>query len=246
MSMGMFFWVKKVTPFVVVAIDGSGDFTDIQTAIDTLPASGGTVYIKPGDYTITATITIPSDNVTLMGSGRSTKIIATTNIHLISIDPGTTTNGSRISSLYIYGNNTRFGIYIVEVTKLTVDDVTIENCAAGIFMSHIASARNTINNCHILNNAGRGIWIQDTSYQTVTSNIVTGNGGSGIEIGGGTQPCESILIRGNSCLSNGAYGVDLLVEAERCIITENTLLLNTTAPLRDLGVDNQIGHNITS
>ncbi|MDI6792592.1 MAG: pectinesterase family protein [bacterium] len=33
-----------------MAVDGSGDFTDIQPAVNALPADGGAVYVKEGIY----------------------------------------------------------------------------------------------------------------------------------------------------------------------------------------------------
>jgi len=71
MSMGSF--ASRVVATKVVATDGTGDFTDIQTAIDALPVAGGVVYIKEGTYVITVTITL-NDNVALIGAGYSTKL----------------------------------------------------------------------------------------------------------------------------------------------------------------------------
>ncbi len=49
---------------------GKGNYyTDIQSAIDSLPSSGGVVFIKPGTYEITSTITITKHFVALIGSG---------------------------------------------------------------------------------------------------------------------------------------------------------------------------------
>ncbi|MEK0337769.1 MAG: hypothetical protein QQN41_10090, partial [Nitrosopumilus sp.] len=72
MSFGSF--ASRVVATKVVAIDGTGDFTDIQSAIDDLPAGGGVVYIKEGTYTITAGITFPNAAISLIGAGRSTII----------------------------------------------------------------------------------------------------------------------------------------------------------------------------
>jgi len=38
----------KAVAEVFVASDGSGDYEDIQTAIDSLPSEGGIVYLKAG------------------------------------------------------------------------------------------------------------------------------------------------------------------------------------------------------
>jgi hypothetical protein len=53
------------------------DFTDIQTAIDALPPTGGKIFVKAGDYSISNTIQIAVSNVHIQGEGMGvTNIIA--------------------------------------------------------------------------------------------------------------------------------------------------------------------------
>lgn len=77
---------------VIVASDGSGDFTDIQDGIDDLPAGGGLVFIKEGTYTISASLTIVKSNITLQGSGASTVIKAANNLDANIFEIGDTAN----------------------------------------------------------------------------------------------------------------------------------------------------------
>jgi len=58
----------------VVATDGTGDFDDIQTAIDALPAEGGKIFIKKGTYTLTSELGIGDSDIILEGEGYSTFI----------------------------------------------------------------------------------------------------------------------------------------------------------------------------
>ena len=51
----------------VVAADGSGNFTTITSAVAALPATGGTIYIRPGTYKEQFTVSYP--NVSLRGLG---------------------------------------------------------------------------------------------------------------------------------------------------------------------------------
>ena len=53
----------------VVDINGNGDFTSLQPAIDALPAIGGKIFVKAGVYPITSTITITESNVQIQGEG---------------------------------------------------------------------------------------------------------------------------------------------------------------------------------
>ncbi|MBB5062240.1 pectinesterase family protein [Granulicella mallensis] len=60
---------------MLVAADGSGNFSTVQSAVDALP-SGGSIYIKPGTYN--AFITVVQPNIALRGlGGDSTKVILT-------------------------------------------------------------------------------------------------------------------------------------------------------------------------
>lgn len=66
---------------IVVALDGSGDFTKIQAAIDAVPSNQSArrtvIFIKNGEYN-TEKLIIPSDkkNVTLIGESRDQTIIS--------------------------------------------------------------------------------------------------------------------------------------------------------------------------
>jgi hypothetical protein len=53
----------------VVDIRGSGDFTDVQPAIDALPATGGKIFVKAGVYSLNDTVRITTNNVQLQGEG---------------------------------------------------------------------------------------------------------------------------------------------------------------------------------
>ncbi len=70
MSLGTY--AGKVVATVVVAKDGTGDYTTIQEGINALPSGGGVVYVKEGTYQETITISI--SNTSLIGSGKSTLI----------------------------------------------------------------------------------------------------------------------------------------------------------------------------
>jgi pectin methylesterase-like acyl-CoA thioesterase len=53
----------------VVDIKGNEDFTDVQTAIDALPAIGGKIFVKAGVYTLNDAIRITTSNVQIQGEG---------------------------------------------------------------------------------------------------------------------------------------------------------------------------------
>jgi len=51
----------------LVAADGTGNFTSVQTALNSLPTTGGNIYIKPGTYSGFVTVVLP--NVSMYGLG---------------------------------------------------------------------------------------------------------------------------------------------------------------------------------
>ncbi len=62
---------------MLVAADGTGNYTSVQTAINALPTTGGSLYIKPGTYTGFVTVVTP--NVSMYGLGGNPANVILTN-----------------------------------------------------------------------------------------------------------------------------------------------------------------------
>lgn len=61
---------------MLVAADGSGNFTSVQSAVNALPATGGSIYIAPGTYP--GDVTVVQPNVSMRGlGGDPTKVVIT-------------------------------------------------------------------------------------------------------------------------------------------------------------------------
>jgi pectin methylesterase-like acyl-CoA thioesterase len=61
---------------MLVAADGTGNFTGVQAAVNALPATGGSIYIKPGTYT--GDVAVVQPNVSLRGlGGDPTQVVIT-------------------------------------------------------------------------------------------------------------------------------------------------------------------------
>lgn len=56
-------------PWITVANDGSGDYTDLASATAALPSGGGMIYVKAGVYDLTAIPVLALANVLIQGSG---------------------------------------------------------------------------------------------------------------------------------------------------------------------------------
>jgi len=267
MTMGMFFWVKKVVSALIVAADGSGDYTDIQSAIDALPATGGEIHVKAGTYIITTGITINKSNVTIVGSGFSTIIQTTSNISIFYASSKTNID---ISNLYILGagaghtDNLAFEYATVTYSKIKyckIDSVG----SFGVYLS-TTSSNNIISNNIISNCVYDGIYTSNGTNNLIINNTCTSNGFNGIRCDFGTEIihgnfCYSNTLSGilvgqttsvnsavtsNVCNSNAKYGIYIFASAANTVVSNNTCKLNTIGQILDEGSGTQIGHNITS
>lgn len=238
MTMG--FSVKdQVVATKIVAADGSGQFTDIQAAINDLPAGGGVVYIKEGTYTITSAITILSDNIELHGAGDSTIIYladsSNTNILEIS-DYNTAIEGVRITTLQINGNtahnNTNgYGIVVFGdpsyiVSRVDIEDCYIHHCNQDAINAYktdgLVISRNHLKNCRY------GIYLNDTTA-TISQNNVHNNSFDGIHLWTvyWIHPeFSGYVVTGNHVYSNVGSGIRV-DETDFALITGNHCYNNT-------------------
>ena len=249
---------------VIVALDGSGDFDDIQAAVDSLPQSGGKIIVKPGTYNITSDIDITKDNVVIIGSGISSKITTTTN-NLKLIDVTGTRSGIIISNLFFFGNGSGLerGIRLSNITNSIIENCIFENCGA-ICIQVVAAT----NDCFIRNNIcksnpGDAIIIVSGAQTQIINNIIT-ECNIGIQI---TRSNDNI-ISGNNCFNNVSIGIRVFsnsnsntIDSNQCtfnaaginilsgcnfnVITNNTITNNSASSIFDQGENTQIGHNIT-
>lgn len=133
----------------VVAIDGSGNFTSIQKAIDAckaFPDNRITIYVKNGIYK--EKLLVPSCNTQLSIIGESTdKTIITFDDYFDKINRG------RNSTFYTYTLK-------VEANDFRLENITVENSAGPVGQAvalHVEGDRCVFRNCRILGN-------QDTLY----------------------------------------------------------------------------------
>ena len=196
--------IKTPVATVIVDINGNGDTTDIQTGINLLPVTGGVVYIKEGTYNLTAGLTITSNDVALIGAGRSTVIQTTANVPLITI----TGEGCIIEKLYVYGSNAgaaQVGITLSGSVWTTVSGCWIDNCG-----SHAVSVIATSNDCMV-----KSCYLND-------------NNGNGLYVNNSNQ----IRIRDNFVVNNDLIGIELVNEVENCTITGNHILFHSGNAIR--------------
>ena len=93
---------------IIVAKDGSGDYTGVQAAIDALPEAGGQVFIRAGEYR--EKVVVHRDGVRLTGEDRDRTAIAW--------------NGCAKDR---YPDGTEKGTFLSSTLMTTGRDVTVEN-----------------------------------------------------------------------------------------------------------------------
>lgn len=216
---------KKTVATIVVATDGSGDTTDIQTGIDLLPATGGVVYIKEGVYTITEELTISIDNVSIIGAGRSTEIRVDAPGPVIQDGITSTNDGIIIQNLYIIGiANVSWGITVIGNYCL-IDHCWVEGMVHGI---HLQGDHNTISNNFTYSNLHNGIYFYGTNWGIISNNHVYENVGSGILIGNANDNVISgNVVDHNDVNDTASYdGISLGANSNNNVITSNRCMDN--------------------
>lgn len=114
MSLGTAENTITATPFRVVG-ESAADFATIQEAVDSLPNTGGYIFIKPGTYKIKTPVQIAKNGVQIEGAGGNTRIIC---------DPPP--YGSRIVAAGgLFGDQNQPGICFIvgDDTQLLDDDL---------------------------------------------------------------------------------------------------------------------------
>lgn len=182
---------------IVVAADGTGNFTDLQDGIDALPAGGGAVYMKEGAYNINAQIVINKSNVSIFGSGRSTILRGANGIVLFYTD---TKNYLSIRDLYF----TNIG------GQAPDEGIRLEN-SIGSF----------IESCWIDNMTGLGIGLVGTTTGTTIRNCHIQVTGAAIGLKGNDGVIESCYLDG------GQYGIFADWGADRYRFIGNIIINST-------------------
>jgi hypothetical protein len=65
----------RILPCFMVDPNRLGDYSDIQSAVDALFTTGGTIVLKPGTYTLSATITLPAKPIRFVGMAPITNLM---------------------------------------------------------------------------------------------------------------------------------------------------------------------------
>ncbi len=217
--------------FVVSPNSGEGDYTDIQTAIDNLPAGGGLIFVRAGVYTLAASINIKQDNTVIIGEGRATEI----DFDKASVTPAIKFNATdfencRIESLALIQTNATaggVGISCGDQPFLRINDVLIDKCATGIDINDTGNlsfygtySNLVIEECTTAAISLRGNPVNDNTFSQIRTlgaansiglDLQKGNGNTFISFN--SEPASTTGTTGvkiandTSCYSNSFIGV---------------------------------------
>lgn len=203
--------------------DGTSDEVEIKAAISALPSGGGEILLLDGTYNISSSIAISKANVVLRGSGPSTVLKRMFNSTSANSVIGCSAAHCRICSMDVDGNKTAYAsddnraIYANQsASYIEIDHVTAKNSYNGISLSGMTGA--SILNCIVQTTSARGVYIFGASGILMDGNLISGNGGTGINV----ERTEDIRILNSTISSTVDYGIAIDAESKRGIISGNT------------------------
>lgn len=259
----------------IVAIDGSGDFEDIQEAISSLPSGGGVVYVKEGIYTL-STALIMGSNTRLVGSGYSTEIkvpgsgggisINSSNILIDSIRfTGAGANSEHLvfsgdSEIQIkscwfeapLGSPHKAAIHLTNCSKIIVSKCIFEIGNVGYSMM-LTGCTDCIMSENIIDSSsyGGGFYLWEGNERIIIKNNIFNTpetAGVALQSVSGSEN-ENNIITGNtfdSCANYIWAAVYLHSVYEINTLILGNVFTNNKADITDYGTNTQIAHNITA
>lgn len=224
---------KKSVATIVIATDGSGDFNcdgiaddvEIQAAIDSLPAGGGCIYMKEGDYLIEQSINLDIESLGIFGCGWATRIYTNNNIPMFHITQGHVTlsdfqiegNGAGAINYGIYADNADeltiqnlwihdtgyIGIYLYMSTDCVLNGNFIEETNCGISADGSGSLR--FHDNFIKDAITSGVILYNTNDNLIDSNVIQECGSNGIYL----LWSGYNVVSNNNIFSNGDNGLEI-------------------------------------
>lgn len=205
---------------IVVAADGTGDTTDfVDAMVNILPASGGSVVVLNGTYTVTQNIPLVS-NTHIIGKGR---------VEINKNFSGNLLSGSSLSNIYIEnivfnGDNQD---NIINIGTSSNENIRIVNCEFYNNDSVICDFRyitdlDFIGNQLIMTSTGSANVMQlEQSADDVHIVDCTFSGGkNGVSL----WNSNNIRIRGSNFSGNNHNGIDCQGTISNLILTDNRIL----------------------
>ena len=157
------------TKVVIVAQDGSGDFSSVEAAVEylkssTLPRSEKVVIVKPGRYSIIGGLVLP-DFFTIKGEGSPALVRNGTILRMITNEKGVVRKRTEVRN-----------------RKITIKDLTLDGNKLGLDDRKLIWFLNVdevlIENCALINSKGDALVVTWASNVRIKRCTFRGNGGS--------------------------------------------------------------------
>jgi pectinesterase len=110
----------KAQQTIVVDVNGKGNFTTIQAALNSIPSGNNTLFevlIKNGVYKEVVTVDASKNNIHFTGESKEKTIVTFNNHAGTKLSNGDTLNTWTCATVFVYGNN------------ITAENITFENNA---------------------------------------------------------------------------------------------------------------------
>lgn len=230
----------SVKDFGAVGDGVTNDTTAIQNAVNSAYAAGVDLYIPPGTYLITSTITLANNNLTMYGEGWSSVIKKNADFDGIVI----TGNSCVLRDFAVNGNNkNNSGVGIKGDNNRVKALQVFGNNVHGIYRDGQATTcrQNVVEQCYVHNNNGVGISCNTAPDSFTIGCTSTLNGLEGIT---DDLPSYRSGIVGNYLSDNcqiggvGGIGID---KANNAAITGN-VVNNTRSNLPGICFQNNVGN----
>ncbi|MCK9617759.1 MAG: right-handed parallel beta-helix repeat-containing protein [Lentimicrobiaceae bacterium] len=239
--------------------DSTDDTKAIQTAIDQVAGTGGTVLIPAGTYMINAvtSLNLKSDMTLKMESGAILKAIPNNNgqyniIKLSSVTKvnivGGTLQGERASHLGTTGE-WGMGIGIYGSSDVILNNITAKDCwGDGFYIGGTITSTNiTLDNVISDNNRRQGLSITSADGVVVKNSVFKNTNGTAPMAGIDIEPnagrvARNVLIIDNDCSNNQTCGI--IVQTNNATVTNNNVHDNGSGILIIQGAsENRVTNN---
>jgi hypothetical protein len=101
------------------------------------------------------------------------------------------------------------GFSLANSDGTVIDGFTITGAADAAIAFKSGSDGAVVRNCTIVTNPGEGVRVTDSADVLIFNNLIVGNGGSGIRIGGTNTGSRNAVILHNTIYGNGGRGIEI-------------------------------------
>jgi parallel beta-helix repeat protein len=171
--------------------DGTSDEAEIQTALNDVSTTGGSVILLEGTYTLSGQITIPS-NVRLDARGATVKLRNSHNADINIVNIANSASNIEIVGLIVDGNKSnnssgnQYGIVIgTNAVSIVLDRVWVQNCRNDCLRVNSGSMVRA-NHCYFTGSTLEGVNLQSASECLFSNCYLSGNN-NGFYVVGATR-----------------------------------------------------------